>query len=42
MESYKQKKRNAYKIDNGQYGKYLMTNVPRLMNEMVLEVQKGG
>lgn len=41
MGNYKQKKRNANKIDNGQYGK-LMINVPRLMNEMVIEVQKRG
>ena len=38
---YKQSRRNAYKIDNGQYGG-LMLNVPRLMNEMVIEVHKGG
>ena len=40
---YRQPKRNAYKIDSGQYGD-LMINVPRLMNEMVVEVSKvkGG
>ena len=38
---YKQPKRNAYKIDSGQYGG-LMINVPRLMNEMVVEAVKGG
>ena len=40
---YKQSKRNAYKIDSdsGQYGG-LMINVPRLMNEMVVEAVKGG
>ena len=34
-------KKDAYKIDNGQYG-VLMINVPRLMNEMVIETHKGG
>ena len=39
---YKQPARNAYKINKeGQYGG-LMINVPRLMNEMVVEVVKGG
>ena len=41
---YKQPARNAYKITpQGQYGD-LMINVPRLMNEMVVEVSKvkGG
>ena len=41
---YKQPARNAYKITpQGQYGE-LMINVPRLMNEMVVEVSKvkGG
>lgn len=38
---YTHKKRYAYKIDNGQYG-VLMINVPRLMNEMVIETHKGG
>ena len=38
----KQSKRNAYKIGvSGQYGG-LMINVPRLMNEMVVEAVKGG
>ena len=38
---YKQPARNAYKIDKeGQYGG-LMINVPRLMNEMVVEAAKG-
>ena len=39
---YKQPARNAYKINKeGQYGG-LTINVPRLMNEMVVEVVKGG
>ena len=38
---YRQPKRNAYKINGGQYGG-LMINVPRLMNEMVVEAVKGG
>ena len=39
---YSQEKRNAYKADNqGQYGG-LVINVPRLMNEMILEVHRGG
>ena len=40
---HKKSKRNAYKIDSvsGQYGG-LMINVPRLMNEMVIEAVKGG
>ena len=40
---HKKSKRNTYKIDSvsGQYGG-LMINVPRLMNEMVVEAVKGG
>ena len=40
---YKQPARNAYKIDSvsGQYGG-LVINVPRLLNEMVVEAVKGG
>ena len=39
---YKQPARNAYKIGKeGQYGG-LLINVPRLMNEMVVEAVKGG
>ena len=42
VRKYKQPARNAYKIDKeGQYGG-LMINVPRLLNEMVVEVVKGG
>lgn len=42
IRKYKQSPRNAYKIDkSGQYGT-LMINVPRLMNEMVVEAAKGG
>ena len=42
VRKYRQPKRNAYKIDSvsGQYGG-LMINVPRLMNEMVVEAAKG-
>ena len=38
---YKQPKRNAYKIHNNSYGG-LMINMPKLLNEMVIEAQKGG
>ena len=40
---YKQPKRNAYKMDTftGQYGD-LKFNVPRLVNEKVIEAVKGG
>ena len=40
---YKQPKRNAYKVNTftGQYGD-LMFNVPRLINEKVIEAVKGG
>ena len=38
---YKQPKRNAYKINNNSYGG-LMINMPKLMNEMVVEARKGG
>ena len=42
VRKYRQSKRNAYKIDTGgQYGG-LMINVPRLLNEMVVEAVKGG
>ena len=42
VRKYRQSKRNAYKITpQGQYGG-LMINVPRLMNEMVVEAVKGG
>ena len=42
VRKYKQPARNAYKITpQGQYGG-LMINVPRLLNEMVLEAAKGG
>ncbi|KAL9987251.1 hypothetical protein ACROYT_G001527 [Oculina patagonica] len=34
-------KRNAYKINNGQYGG-LLINMPRLINEMVIEAVKDG
>lgn len=42
VRKYRQSKRNAYKIDKeGQCGG-LMINVPRLLNEMVVEAVKGG
>ncbi|KAL9980406.1 hypothetical protein ACROYT_G008994 [Oculina patagonica] len=41
IRSYKQPKRNAYKINNGQYGG-LLINMPRLINEMVIEAVKDG
>ena len=42
VHKYKQPKRHAYKIGaDGKYGG-LLINVPRLRNEMVFEVQKGG
>ena len=42
VRKYKQPARNAYKINKeGQYGS-LMINVPRLLNEMVVEAVKGG
>ena len=42
VRKYKQSKTNAYKINKeGQYGG-LMINVPRLVNEMVVEAVKGG
>ena len=37
----KQPKRNAYKIQDGQYGG-LVINLPRLFNEMKLDVFRGG
>ncbi|KAL9975005.1 hypothetical protein ACROYT_G012120 [Oculina patagonica] len=41
IRSYKQPKRNAYKINNGQFGG-LLINMPRLINEMVIEAVKDG
>ncbi|KAL9952815.1 hypothetical protein ACROYT_G040126 [Oculina patagonica] len=41
IRSYKRPKRNAYKINNGQYGG-LLINMPRLINEMVIEAVKDG
>ena len=41
IRTYRQPKRNAYKINNGQYGGSFI-NVPRLMNEMVIEAVKDG
>ena len=41
IRTYRQPKRNAYKINNGQYGG-LLINVPRLINEMVIEAVKDG
>ena len=38
---YKQPKRNAYKIQDGDYGG-LVIDVPRLVNEMKLNVFRGG
>ena len=40
VRTYRQPKRNAYKINNGQYGG-LLINMPRLINEMVIEAMKG-
>ena len=37
VRKYKQPKRNSYKIDNGGVYGGLMINVPRLLNEMVVE-----
>ena len=39
--NYKQKKRNAYKISNNKYGG-LLINMPKLMNQMVIEAVKDG
>ena len=41
IRKYKQRKRNAYKIENGKYGG-LLINVPKLVNELIVEVKKGG
>ena len=41
IRTYRQPKRNAYKINNGQYGG-LLINMPRLINEMVIEAVKDG
>ena len=43
VRKYNQPKRHAYKMDSvsGKYGG-LVINVPRLRNEMIFEVQKGG
>ena len=41
IRKYKQPKRNAYKINGGCYGQ-LMINIPRLRDEYVVEVHKGG
>ena len=41
IRTYRQPKRNAYKINNGQYGG-LLINVPRLINEMVIVAVKDG
>ena len=42
IQSYKQPKRQAYRVaDDGMYGG-LLINQPRLMNEMVIEAHRGG
>ena len=41
IRSYKQPKRNAYKIQNQSFGN-LSVDVPKLMNEMKLNVRRGG
>ena len=41
IRKYKQPKRNAYKISNSSYGN-LSVDVPKLMNEMKLNVRRGG
>ena len=41
IRKYKQPKRNAYKISDSSYGN-LSVDVPRLMNEMKLNVFRGG
>ena len=41
IRQYRHPKRNAYKINNGQYGD-MAINLPRLMNEMIVEVQNGS
>ena len=41
VRKYKQPKRNAYKISNSSYGN-LSVDVPKLKNEMKLNVRRGG
>ena len=41
VRKYKQPKRNAYKIQDKSYGN-LSVDVPKLMNEMKLDVRRGG
>ena len=41
IRNYKQTKRNAYKISNNKYGG-LLINMPKLMNQMVIEAMKDG
>ena len=41
IRTYRQPKRYAYKINNGKYGG-LLINMPRLINEMVIEAVKDG
>ena len=41
VRSYKQPKRNAYKISNSSFGN-LSVDVPKLKNEMKLNVRRGG
>ena len=41
VRKYKQPKRNAYKIQDKSYGN-LSVDVPKLMNEMKLDVCRGG
>ena len=41
VRSYKQPKRNAYKISDSSFGN-LSVDVPKLLNEMKLNVRRGG
>ena len=41
VRSYKQPKRNAYKISDSSFGN-LSVDVPKLLNEMKLDVRRGG
>ena len=41
IRNYKQTKRNSYKVMNDKYGS-LLINVPKMMNEMVIEAVKDG
>ena len=41
VRKYRQTKRNAYKIQNNQYGG-LLIDVPKLMNEMKINAYRGG